>query len=196
MCSTHSGGLASRSGRRSSLSSLTSCQLRQLLARIGGLLEDNTETTRRMGCLSFTLLFDGLILPPADSTCTAPAHGFCRSSTWLLSEDRTNRSLEDAQCPEPNSLGDQVYRLYPNLTKCLNDTKNTVSLLWYKLAGSIRVAIYPIKWIVAYSVLCACVYSLFLGWPFYPLVSNQLFSSIWKLLVRLMIHIRMFLSVC
>ncbi|CAL8081950.1 unnamed protein product [Calicophoron daubneyi] len=132
----------------SSLCLLPSSVLSVLLARLGGLLEDDSDATRRMACLNLTLLFDGLLLPSTPST-DAPAtssvppeleeskkngaresEDFLSSPTWLLPTQNGDSSvLPENQCPLPNSFGDQVYRFYPNLVRRLNDTKDPIRLI-------------------------------------------------------------------
>ncbi|VDP94345.1 unnamed protein product [Echinostoma caproni] len=128
-----------RTPRTTTLSKLTAPVLSKLLSRIGGLLEDDLEATRRMACLNVTLLFNGFLLPTTDEEASSSEKThFLTSSTWLLpfkgssssskTSDATETVPENTSCPLPNSFGDQVYRFYPNLIKRLNDAKDEVIL--------------------------------------------------------------------
>ncbi|KAF8561388.1 HEAT repeat containing protein [Paragonimus westermani] len=118
--------------RSSSLPHLPSSILSLLLARLGGLLEDELEVTRRMACLNLTILFNGLLLQPCvwDQAEQLPWTDFLSSPTWLaVFAEGQPVSMPNNFCPLPNSLGDQVYRFYPSLIKRLNDAKDQIRLL-------------------------------------------------------------------
>ncbi|KAF6767983.1 hypothetical protein AHF37_08240 [Paragonimus kellicotti] len=118
--------------RTSSLPHLPSSILSLLLARLGGLLEDELEATRRMACLNLTIVFNGLLLQPCvwDQSGQLPWTDFLSSPTWLaVFAEGQPVSMPSNFCPLPNSLGDQIYRFYPNLIKRLNDAKDQIRLL-------------------------------------------------------------------
>ncbi|THD25390.1 hypothetical protein D915_003971 [Fasciola hepatica] len=129
-----------RTPRTSTLPKLTAAVLSKLLSRIGGLLEDDLEATRRMACLNVTLLFNGFLLPCAGAEEGSSDNSlFLASSTWLMPFKESDSSSTaspaneskpaNVSCPLPNSFGDQVYRFYPNLIKRLNDAKDEIRLL-------------------------------------------------------------------
>ncbi|KER31357.1 hypothetical protein T265_02407 [Opisthorchis viverrini] len=120
--------------RTSSLSGLPAQVLSLLLTRLGGLLEDDLEATRKMACLNLTILFNGLLLPPtSDMVRGDDIPSFLSSPSWLSPvtaiQDRNDHQQPASLCPLPNSFGDQVYRFYPNLVRRLNDAKDPVRML-------------------------------------------------------------------
>ncbi|CAH8604211.1 unnamed protein product [Heterobilharzia americana] len=142
----------------SNLPNLSSSVLSLMLARLGSLLDDDLEGTRRMACICLTMFFNGLLLPSplsSSSSCSRKAglssngdhhhlsvddnnvkriSEFLNSSTWIqpLGENNNNEAQKDnfiPYCPLPNSFGDQVYRFSNNFIKRLNDSKDQIRLL-------------------------------------------------------------------
>ncbi|KAG5455011.1 Dynein assembly factor 5, axonemal [Clonorchis sinensis] len=131
---TPSKGEVIKPVRISSLSGLSAQVLSLLLTRLGGLLEDDIEATRRMACLNLTILFNGLLLPPtSDMVRGDDIPSFLSSPSWLspvtATQDQVDHQQPASLCPLPNSFGDQVYRFYPNLVRRLNDAKDPVRML-------------------------------------------------------------------
>ncbi|VDO05084.1 unnamed protein product [Rodentolepis nana] len=125
--------------------------LAQLLARLGGLLTDDVEGTRLLACTALTLLFGGIFSGGSEdavgvegSTCVNGKYipgAFLRSPAWflpLLEDDskgveevdieRHGDKMPGLTTPLPDSLGDKVYRFYPNLLKALDDASDDVRL--------------------------------------------------------------------
>nr|CDS26635.1 HEAT repeat containing protein 2 [Hymenolepis microstoma] len=125
--------------------------LAQLLARLGGLLTDDVEGTRLLACTGLTLLFGGIFSGGSEdaigeegANCIDGKYipgAFLRSPAWflpLLEDDLKGIGEVDIDghgdkmpgltAPLPNSLGDKVYRFYPNLLKALDDASDDVRL--------------------------------------------------------------------